>query len=112
MANAANADGVGYKNTLPSIAGNLPKGWIAASISEAEFLSLPRPKERCRFSSLSRTTLVELLDRGVVKGVTLRQPGATRGKRLIVKESLASYLHGLVTSHAEVTAQEKGGAGS
>lgn len=80
----------------PSVALNLPRGWMpAASIAEAEFLALPRPRERCRFSNLSRTTLCELLERGAIKGVTIRRPGATRGKRLIIKQSLADYLYGL-----------------
>ncbi len=96
-----NADAVGAITTAPTVAGNLPKGWMpASSITEAEFLSLPRPRERCRFSSLSRTTLVELLDRGEIRGVTIRRPGATRGKRLIVKASLATYLYGLAKKSA------------
>jgi len=94
--NVLNAERVGFVTTPPTVAGNLPKGWMpASSITEAEFLSLPRPRERCRFSNLSRTTLVELLDRGVICGVTIRRPGAMRGKRLIVKKSLADYLYSL-----------------
>jgi len=73
---------------------------MTSSISESEFLPLPRPRERCRFSSLSRTSLVELLDSKAIKGVTIRKPGATRGKRLIVKKSLADYLNGLANADA------------
>lgn len=95
-----NAERAGLINTPPSVAPNLPRGWVTSSITEAEFLSLPRPRERCRYSSLSRTTLVELLDRGDIRGVTIRRPGATRGKRLIVKQSLADYLYGLAKKSA------------
>lgn len=99
--NDKNADAHGFTTNAPTVAVNLPKGWMpATSISEAEFLSLPRPRERCRFSHLSRTTLVELLNRGEIQGVTLRRPGAQRGKRLIYKKSLADYLHRLLTEQA------------
>ena len=85
----------GFTTNAPTVAPNLPRGWMTSSISESEYLPLPRPCERCRFSSLSRTGLVELLDSGAIKGVTIRKPGATRGKRLIVKQSLADFLEGL-----------------
>ena len=96
-----NAAARGFTTNAPTVAGNLPKGWMpASSIADAEFISLPRPRERCRFSTLSRTGLVELLDSGAIKGVTIRRPGATRGKRLVLKSSLASYLHGLANADA------------
>ena len=101
-----NAEGAGFISAPPSVAPNLPRGWVTSPIADCEFLSLPRPRERCRFSNLSRTTLVELLDRGEITGLTLRRPGATRGKRLIVKRSLADYLYGLAKS-AAVTAGSK-----
>jgi len=86
----------GVITNAPTVAGNLPQGWVpASSISEAEFLALPRARERCRFSGLSRTTLCEMLARGDIQGITVRRPGAVRGKRLIVKHSLAHFLHGL-----------------
>lgn len=104
-----NADAVGVITTAPTVAGNLPKGWLpASSITEAEFLSLPRPRERCRFSNLSRTTLCELLDRGEIQGVTIRRPGATRGKRLIIKQSLADCLYGLAKKAAANANRETG----
>lgn len=91
----------GVITNAPTVAGNLPQGWVpAASISEAEFLGLPRPRERCRFSGLSRTTLCEMLARGDIKGITVRRPGAVRGRRLIVKQSLSDFLHGLAAGEA------------
>jgi hypothetical protein len=100
--NVKNADGVGVISTPPTVAGNLPKGWMpASSIAEAEFISLPRPRERCRYSNLSRSTLVEMLQRNEIQGVTLRQPGATRGRKLIWKKSLADHLNRLMTEQTE-----------
>jgi hypothetical protein len=98
LANIANAGGITISPL--TAAATLPRGWKSTSIAECEFLSLPRPRERCPFCDLSRTTLCELLNRGVIQGVTIRRPGATRGKRLIVKSSLAKYLYSLVSETA------------
>ena len=114
MKNASNhAAARGFTTNAPTVAGNLPKGWMpASSIADAEFLSLPRPRERCRFSSLSRTGLVELLDSGAIKGVTIRKAGATRGNRLIVRQSLADYLHGLANGERTQTTAARTQEGS
>ena len=101
MVTTHTAAGAGFVSAPPSVAPNLPRGWVTSSVSDCEFLPLPRPRERCRFSNLSRTTLCELLDSGVIKGPTIRKPGATRGKRLIVKASLAGFLHGLANANPE-----------
>ena len=102
----------GFTTNAPTFAGNLPKGWMpASSIADAEFLSLPRPRERCRFSNLSCTGLVELLSLGAIKGVTIRKPGATRGKRLIVKKSLANYLNGLANANTDAAQSKAAGNG-
>ena len=71
---------------------NVERGgaWI-----EPEFLRLPRPKERCRLSQLSRTTLCELIDEGKIKAVKLRKRGSSRGIVLINRRSLLDYLHSL-----------------
>jgi len=80
----------------PTLAQNLPRGWRnATSLADAEWMSLPRPRERDRYANLSRTTLIELLNRGDVKGCVLRRPGATRGKRLVHLPSLRAYLERL-----------------
>ena len=108
-----NAAARGFTSNAPTVAGNLPKGWMpASSIADAEFLSLPRPRERCRFSGLSRTTLCELLTRGEIRGVSIRRPGALRGKRLVLKSSLASYLHGLANADAAQSTAAGNGEGS
>lgn len=74
----------------------------AAALSEAtkpEWLRLPAPGARCRFTGLSRSTLNELTIAGPandgsppVKSVVLRKRGAMRGIRLISYHSLMGYL--------------------
>jgi hypothetical protein len=74
----------------------------ATEVSEAmkpEWLRLPAPGERCRFTGLSRSTLNELTIAGPanggvapVKSVVLRKRGALRGIRLISYHSLMGYL--------------------
>jgi len=73
-----------------------------ASLTESvkpEWLRLPAPGNRCRFTGLSRSTLNELTIAGVangglppVKSVVLRKRGALRGIRLINYDSLMQYL--------------------
>jgi hypothetical protein len=62
---------------------------------EPEFIRLPRPKERCALSQLSRTTLCELIAEGKIRAVKLRKRGAVRGITLINLWSLLQYLHRL-----------------
>ncbi len=57
-----------------------------------DWARLPRPSTRCQYSGLSRTTLLELIDRGAFRAVTIRQPGATRGIRLFHLPGLFAYL--------------------
>ena len=74
----------------------------AAAPSEAtkpEWLRLPAPGARCRFTGLSRSTLNELTIPGPandgmppVKSVVLRKRNALRGIRLISYDSLMQYL--------------------
>jgi hypothetical protein len=73
----------------------------AASLetTKPEWLRLPAPGARCRFTGLSRSTLNELTIPGPtndgsppVKSVVLRKRGALRGIRLISYDSLMRYL--------------------
>jgi hypothetical protein len=78
----------------------------AAALSVAtkpEWLRLPAPGARCRFTGLSRSTLNELTIAGPandgvppVKSVVLRKRNALRGIRLISYDSLMQYLAELV----------------
>lgn len=81
---------------------SIPTQTSAATLSEVtrpEWLRLPAPGARCRFTGLSRSTLNELTIAGPandgvppVKSVVLRKRGALRGIRLISYDSLMHYL--------------------
>jgi hypothetical protein len=80
-----------------------PPTAASAETTKPEWLRLPAPGARCRFTGLSRSTLNELTIPGPandgsppVKSVVLRKRGALRGIRLISYDSLMSYLSGLV----------------
>ena len=67
--------------------------------TKPEWVRLPAPGNRCRFTGLSRSTLNELAIAGPandgvppVKSVVLRKRGALRGIRLISYDSLMGYL--------------------
>ncbi len=92
------ADVVTGKPTVADNSGTagLPSGmrrrYDPASIAAAEFLRLPQPGTRCWLTSLSRSTLNELIDAGEIRAVTIRQPGARRGIKLLNKQSVLAYL--------------------
>jgi hypothetical protein len=78
---------------------SLPTVATSAGTVKPEWLRLPVPGERCRFTGLSRSTLNELTIPGPanggtppVKSVVLRKRGALRGIRLISYDSLMGYL--------------------
>lgn len=80
-----------------------PPAVVALSESaKPEWVRLPAPGARCRFTGLSRSTLNELTIAGPandgtppVKSVVLRKRGALRGIRLINFDSLMGYLAAL-----------------
>jgi hypothetical protein len=64
-----------------------------------EFIRLPKPGQLCPWTGLSRSKMNELILpcaandwKPPVKSVSLRKKGSLRGTRLIVYESLVSYL--------------------
>lgn len=90
------------ENAGPTVAGQVPRKFHSSltetSLKDAEFLRLPPPRARDPLTGLSRTSLVELGDRGVIKMIRVRKPGAVRGICLIEKESLLSYLRSLASA--------------
>ena len=80
----------------PTLAGSLPakfqRAFMESSLRDAEWLRLPLPGARCPLTGLSRTTLIELGDRGEIVLKRIRKPGATRGIVIINKQSLLAYL--------------------
>ena len=68
------------------------KAFLATDLSFAEWIRLPSPRSKCKLTGLARTTLNEVIERGDVRAITVRQPGATRGIKLINKSSLLAWL--------------------
>ena len=79
-------------NAGAGIPRKLQRAFEAADVSSAEWVRLPAPRSRCRISCLSRTSLNEAIDRRDVRAITVRQPGATRGIKLINRRSLLDWL--------------------
>jgi hypothetical protein len=50
-----------------------------------------------RLRGLTRTTLLELDERGEIKVIAVRKPGAVKAIRLVYLPALDSYLHRLAT---------------
>jgi hypothetical protein len=59
------------------------------------------PKQRGRLCGLSRTTLLELSQKGFIRTVALRKPGAKKGIRLVHLPSLHRYLASLGNAEDE-----------
>jgi len=72
------------------------------------YIRPPRPKGRCPYTGLSRTTLLELIDRsgGKIKAKSLKKAGALRGVTLIHLGSLRNYLSSL----PDIAAQKQVGS--
>jgi len=74
---------------------------VEASLADAEFLRLPRPKARCRISGLSRTGLIELGASNLIRLIRVRRPGRARGTVLIDRKSLCDFLRSCDTPDNE-----------
>ena len=68
------------------------------SAEEALYIRLPKPGERCPITGLGRAKLNELIlpnprnkHRPPVESISLKQPGQTKGVRLIVRKSLLEF---------------------
>jgi hypothetical protein len=55
-----------------------------------DWARMPKPKER--FFGMSRTTILELSQAGLIKTVSIRKPSANKGIRLIFVPSLREFL--------------------
>ena len=104
----------GGNNTIDSTAAAITA--TATNIEHPEWLRLPQPGQRCRFTGLSRSTLNELcIDSPVngykapVKSIVLKKRGAMRGIRLISYDSLMAYLESLADKIDDPSNNNKGG---
>ena len=88
---AGNAGATGLTSSAPTVAGGIPpkfrRALVESTLADCEWIRLPAPGGRCRLSSLSRTSLIELGERGDIKLIRLRKPNAIRGIVLIEKKA-------------------------
>jgi len=63
------------------------------TLEDQHYIRMPKPKRR--FLGMSRTTLQQLGDAGLIEVITVQRPGLSRGLKLIYLPSLFSYLDGL-----------------
>ena len=68
---------------------------IPAHLQGKEWERMPKPGPSHRLMGLSRTTLLELSDAGLIRTVAIRKPGKLKGIRLVYMPSLYSYLDSL-----------------
>ena len=74
---------------------NHAEDYVDAHWRDSEFLRLPPARTRCPISNLSRTTLEELINDGLIPAKKLRRRGQTRAITLIPKAGLVAFVMGL-----------------
>jgi hypothetical protein len=74
-----------------------PRQPAPAPLAPPATIRLPRPGDRCPHFGLSRTQFYDLIERGLIKSYTLKQPGRGRGVRLIDYKSVLEA----ITNQAE-----------
>lgn len=79
---------------VPAIAAGKNPSTETAPLPVREWL---RVKEACDYSRLSKPKIYELLNRGLIKGVSLRERGQIKGTRLISHDSLRNFLESRAT---------------
>ncbi len=110
-ADAGNSCATGLTSSALTVAGGIPPKFRSSlaesTLAEAEWLRLPPPRGRDRLTGLSRTSLIELGERGAIKIIRVRKPDAIRGIVLVSRRSLLDFLNSLTP---EGEAQKEGGA--
>jgi hypothetical protein len=74
---------------------NHAEDYVDAHWRDSEFLRLPLARTRCPISNLSRTTLEELINDGLIPAKKLRRRGQTRAITLIPKAGLVDFIMSL-----------------
>ena len=101
------AVGAGKQNNLATFAAPLIAEPHSPAGVEPEFIAIPGPSQICPYSGLRRGMLYALSREGLIKTVSLRRPGRTRGRRLVVLSTLRDYLRGLnAEQNAHASANE------
>ena len=89
------ASGTGDQSSSATIAAPSLAAPVRPGGVEAEFTPMPSPSQVEPYSGLRRGMLYQLARQGHIKTVSLRMPGKTRGRRLIVLATLRDYLRRL-----------------
>ena len=89
-----NAEGGLGESTSAPITASEPRPRVAAGI-EPEFYAMPGPGHICPYSGLRRGALYCLWRDREIETISVRRKGRSRGRRLIVGESLRRYLRRL-----------------
>ena len=92
----------------PTISGSIPKGqenrFTPASLESAEWGRLPRAREKCPVSQLSRSGLIDLSHAVPGLLVRCRRPGTIRGSVLVHLPTLRAHLRGLQATQSGMEA--------
>ena len=100
---------IGILTSKPTVAGAVPKGherrFEQAPITEAEFLRLPPPRGRCRFTGLSRSGLAAVAE-AAGAFLSVRLPGRVRGAVLIDRVKLCEFLKSKASNGKEGAGHE------
>jgi hypothetical protein len=70
------------------------------------------PKPRHRFLGMTRTTLQQLGDAGLIEVIAVQRPGLSRGLKLIYLPSLYDYLDGLRAAQGAKFASQSAAKGT
>lgn len=94
----------------PTLCGNSPKGlenrFSPASLESAEWARLPRARERCPVSGLSRSGIIDLANAVPGLIVRVRRPGCIRGACLVSLSVLRAHLLSLQAEQSGGAARE------
>lgn len=88
----------------PAVAGGIPPQFQSSlrqtSLQDASWIRLPLPGARCPLTGLSRTTILELGERGKITIKRIRKPHATKGIVVVNKRSLLDFIDSLPAENA------------
>lgn len=94
----------------PTLCGGIPKGqenrFSPASLESAEWARLPRARERCPVSGLSRSGILDLSHAVPGLCVRVRRPGCIRGAVLVSLPVLRDHLRSLQAEQSGGAARE------
>lgn len=91
QSNQTASSGGAFTTTAPEVAPVVAQ----YKIEPNEFLPMPGPGQTCPYSGLRRGALYCLWRDGEIETISCRRKNHTRGRRLIVAESLRNYLRRL-----------------